>query len=153
MSKKIKLTQGKSAIVDNEDYGKLASHKWYALKSGRGYLYAVRDTRKGGKLKRFYMHREVINPKRGMFVDHSNHDGLDNRKGNLRICTNAENCRNQRASKSNATGLKGIHWHKRDMCWQAGIRTDGRNIYLGSFGGKKDAAYAYNVAAKKYFGE
>ncbi len=85
----IELTQGKRAIVDDEDYELIASRKWYAAKAGRGYFYAVRE--EGGR--RVSMHRAIAGYP-GKVVDHINGDTLDNRRSNLRAVSNAENVQN-----------------------------------------------------------
>lgn len=101
--KRIKLTQGKYAIVDNKDYDLLNQHKWYANKI-KGIWYACRGVRepkikKGvyGKVKRVLMHRVITGAKkRWDIVDHKNHNGLDNRNRNLKITTNSGNLLNHK---------------------------------------------------------
>lgn len=80
-------------------------------------------------------------------VDHINGDKLDNRVANLRLATNAENCRNRGAQSNNTSGHKGVGWHKRDRKWQAYIAVDGRQKCLGNFDTLDDAAAAYRAAA------
>ena len=87
MSKRIPLTQGKFAIVDDDDYEWLKQWKWCLSKSG----YAVRGTNCKPKQKIVFMHRQIMNVLLGMQVDHKNHTRLDNRKSNLRLCTGNDN--------------------------------------------------------------
>jgi hypothetical protein len=89
-----------------------------------------------------------------MFVDHVNHDTLDNRRSNLRLCTRIENGRNRRANVGpQSSEYKGVQWVKADRRWKAQICVDKRPITVGSFGSEIEAAVAYNAAATRYFGE
>lgn len=139
--KLIKLSQGKQAIVDDEDFEGLNKCGWYANKIDKNY-YAVRSY--GGKL----MHRIIIKAKKGEIIDHINCNSLDNRKSNLRICTNGENISNQ---KIKAGKFKGVFKNKNS--WVAGIRFNGRTLYLGAYKSPIFAALVYNGAARKYHGE
>ena len=147
--KEIKLTQGKVALVDDEDFEELNQFKWYAAKMTKGTFYAGRKKNN----KRAYLHREIMNPVAGMEVDHIDGDGLNCQRVNLRNCTHIQNTMNRRMSLTSTSGFKGVSWHKRDEVWQANIRVDRKLKYLGSFSMLEDAALAYNKAATKYFGE
>lgn len=87
------------------------------------------------------------------FVDHFNHNGLDNRRVNLRICTNSQNQMNRKPNKNSRSKFKGIRLHKRGQVWEARIMLDGKSLYLGGFKKEIDAARAYNKAALEIFGE
>ena len=87
--KLIPLTQGKFAIVDAEDYDRLSQYKWQAEKH-KTTFYAKRKS----KYKSIKMHREILKPSNGMICDHKNHNGLDNRRCNIRLCTHAQNQHN-----------------------------------------------------------
>ena len=150
MSKLIALTQGKFAIVDNEDFDELSKHKWNAC-SDRGNFYARRLQRKGIKRINIHMHREVINAPVGIEVDHKNGNGLDNQKCNLRLCTRFENTRNRHQKIKNQSGYKGVTPEGKK--WKSRIRVNGKEKYLGLFGSKKLAARIYDDAAREYFGE
>lgn len=153
MTKEITLTQNKIAIVDDEDYERLNQHKWCVVKAGNLH-YAVRNSPRGnGKQGTIRMHRELVNAKKGIQVDHRNGDGLDNSKENLRLATNQQNGFNQKkAHKNNKLGVKGVGWHKRAKKFQARIQINGKKIYLGCFTVLGDADSAYRIAEKKYFG-
>jgi hypothetical protein len=129
MPKEIQLTQGMSAIVDDEDYELLDQYYWFAMRDkvtnyAAGYLsrkpegHAVMAGRKrrpngrGGMAKRIPMHRFLLNAPDDMEVDHINGNGLDNRRCNLRLATRSENLANRRLFRNNKLGHKGIHYDK-----------------------------------------
>ena len=151
--KEIKLTQGKVAIVDDEDYEYLRQFKWCA-RNHRGYTwYAQRFSQTvNGKRRIILMHRYIMDTPDGMETDHINHNGLDNRRENLRICTCAENRRNNRIAENNTTGYKGVGYTT-DGYIRAQIRCNNKKHHLGHFKTVEAAAKAYNKAALKYHGE
>lgn len=151
--KEIQLTQGKVVLVDDENYERLNQVKWCALLS-RGKYYAVRGIYKKGKIKRIYMHREIINVPCGIYTDHINGDTLDNRKENLRLCTHQQNCFNRKnPHKDNRLGIKGVWWNKQNKKFRAQIQLNDKSIHLGYFNVIGDADSAYRKAEEKYFGE
>ena len=99
------------------------------------------------------MHRDIMNPSRKEQVDRINHDTLDNRRENLRICNSRENQGNEKISKNNISGFKGVSWRIDRKKWRAYISINRKQISLGHFDIKEEAAKAYNEAAKKYFKE
>lgn len=109
--KRIPLTQGRSAIVDDADYEALTAHSW-CLSNCSGICYAVRGCKIEGKHHTVLMHREIMEAPKGMLVDHINGDGLDNRRCNLRLVTDSQNHFNQRKRKkvtsSKQKGFTGI---------------------------------------------
>ena len=150
MTKEIKLTRGFSTIVDDDDFEWLSKSNWHCNANG----YAVRKaSKKFGRQKDIFMHREIIKTPDGMETDHINGNKLDNRKDNLRICTHAENGRNAKMRKDNTSGYKGVYFHKRDKHWVAQIDARKKQIFLGYFNTAQEAASAYDEAAKKMFGE
>lgn len=150
--RKIKLTQGKYAIVDDKDYFNLNKYNWHYAIYGKEKGYAKRNNpNKTPALLR--MHRVIINAKKGQEVDHINGNTLDNRKNNLRIVTRSQNMMNTGLRITNKSGFKGVSWDKRWNNWVANVWKDGKEIYVGCFKNKKEAAKAYNNAAIKHHGE
>jgi hypothetical protein len=135
--KYIELTQGKRAMVDDEDFEVLNKYKWYVEKKRGGQVYyAGRSNGVGND----YMHRVIKNVPNGMFTDHVNGNGLDNRKENLCICTNAENLRNRtRLPENNTSGTLGVTWVKTNNKWRAQAMRNYKNVHLGYFSDKKEA--------------
>ena len=148
MVKQIPLTQGKHALIDDEDYEKISGFSWYTHQTNRN-LYACSCI--NGKLTK--MQNFLMGKKKNMFWDHINRNGLDNRRCNLRLATKTENLRNSRKRKNASSKYKGVSFYKRDGVWQANIRVNKKLFYLGRFEKEIDAAKAYNDAAEQYFGE
>lgn len=143
----IPLTQGKNAIVDFEDYERImAMGKWHYTHKG----YASKRKDMNGHS---FMHRVIMNAPKNAQVDHIWGNRLDNRKENLRICTNSQNQYNSRIQKNNKSGYKGVSWHKKNKKWKAKIQLSGRDIHLGYFICPIEAAKAYNKSAIENYGE
>ena len=152
----IPLTQGKFALVDEADYADLIRHSWSANRNRSGYnghhdtFYAVRS--KPGQTIR--MHRQVMDAGPDQVVDHINHNGLDNRRCNLRLCSIAENARNTQGwRKRSSSRYKGVSYRRRSNKWRAAITYKRKQLSLGQFDSETDAARAYNEKARELFGE
>lgn len=146
MTKEIKLTQNRIALVDDEDYDEVIKYNWYYAKG-----YAVRRNYDGGADGTIYLHREIAKTPSDMFTDHINRNKLDNRKENLRICTKSQNRANIGHLHSNTSGYKGVFIS--NGRWRAQITVNKCRIELGYFDDPKSAAIAYDNAAKLYLGE
>lgn len=152
-TKLIPLTQGCFAIIDADDFERVSKYKWFALKNGRTFYAERNPTIAPGKQRMLPMHRFIIGAMDGQTVDHINHNGLDNRKCNLRICNSVQNRRNSiKMIKPTTSKYKGVCWHSRDRVWVAYIKTEDRNNHLGNFKKEVDAANAYNKAAIEFYG-
>jgi hypothetical protein len=148
--KEIPLTQGYEAIVDDDDYEDLVQFKWHIHKD-QWNIYASHYLPSGRGQES--MHRRILNAQRGQQVDHINHNGLDNRKENLRFCTNAQNQMNQKKHRNCGSKFRGIYWHKGDRAWRTHIKIEGKQRTIGHFKSELEAARAYDVKAKEAFGE
>lgn len=151
--KEIKLTQGYSAIVDDEDFEELSKYKWqYHLGYAKRGLY-IPEKRNNINLS---MHKQITSCPKGLVVHHINHNRLDNRKENLKICSVRDNHKSQKQPKEGrryTSKYQGVYKRKKTGSWTARIKVDYKNILLGDFKVEEQAAAAYNDAAKKYFGE
>jgi hypothetical protein len=152
--REIPLTKGKVAIVDDKDYEWLSQYNWCYSTGGtpphRGY--ASRGVFRGGKNTMTFMHREIMNTPKGMQTDHINGDPLDNRRENLRICNASQNKANVGLIRINTSGYKGVSWMKEKKKWRAFIG-GGKFHHIGLFVDPREAARAYDSAAKELFGE
>lgn len=89
----------------------------------------------------------------GMVIDYINHNGLDNRKCNLRICTNQENICNCEIPKNNKSGCKGVYWAKDKQKWTVQVTINNKTKYIGRYENLEDAIKARQEASKKYYGD
>jgi hypothetical protein len=155
--KQIPLTQGKFAIVDDNDFEYLSQWKWsYLSCSNGGYARRVIYVGKiDGKNKQecILMHRVINNTPDGFQTDHINENKLDNRRENLRTATCSQNQMNKGKQKNNTSGTRGIGWHKSVKAWAANIGIGGKSTHIGYFNTKKDAEIAYKNVAQFLYGE
>ena len=144
MTKEIVLSKGKVALVDDGDYEMLVATglRWCI---NDGYAFNRRLGR---------MHRHLLKPPVGVMIDHINGDKLDNRRENLRLCTNSQNQANRKVTRG-VSKFKGVGWQKTAWGghWFAKITVQGKVINIGSYLTDLDAAKAYNDAAVLHFGE
>lgn len=144
-------------FFDDDDYDLIRKYRWMIAKGKKGVFYARGYIGKkqggGGVFEKTRMHRLIMNCPDNLQVDHINGNGLDNRRINLRIATNAENCRNKKPHADSLTGYKGITFIKKKKLFYARIRVDGKLKSLGRSKDLKSAVIRYNNAALKYFGE
>jgi hypothetical protein len=146
MTRKIPLTRGKFALVDDTDYAFLTQWKWHCSAKG----YAVRnqwnpDTR---KTQTIFMHKLIMNAPRGQIVDHINRDKLDNRRENLRFATRSQNARNRSSSRN---GYKGVS-PRDNGNYSASIDVDGQTFQLGTYADEETAARVYDAASEQFHG-
>lgn len=140
---------GMFAIIDEADAELVSQFVWIpSLCDGKWYVQAWDKSRK----RHIYLHRFLTGARRRRRVDHVNHDGLDNRRENLRVCSNAQNMWNRKGpQRNNRSGYIGVY-RKRSK-WSACICTNGKTRYLGVYETPEEAARVRDAAAKKYHGQ
>jgi hypothetical protein len=151
MTRLIRLSETKSALVDADRYDELANYRWKSRPhrtrpEKNGYVYCYSGNRT------IYLHRLVMGEPVGR-VDHRNGDPFDNRRDNLRIATQTQNLGNMALSTRNRSGYKGVSFDKRKRKWRATLLFEGKHHHLGYFSEPRDAAMRYDEAARQQFGE
>jgi hypothetical protein len=153
MTREIQLTRGLVALVDDEDFERLNQYKWQATKARRTF-YAVRTERVDGCRRTVAMHCVLAPAPVGLEVDHRDHDGLNNTRANLRVCTRAQNAANQlRKAEGDSSEYKGVSWDTEKQAWLVSIKQNNAGRYVGRFDDEVTAALAYDEAARTAFGE
>ncbi len=136
--KKILLTKGLCAIIDDEDFERVNQLKWCATECGNKF-YALNNY-----LTRKYMHHFILGSKK--LVDHIDGDGLNNCRSNIRFATKSQNAANSKKPV-------GFFWNNLNKNWRVRITVEGKAIEVGSFQTKDDAKRAYIEAKRFFFGE
>lgn len=142
--REIPLTQGRIALVDDEDFDLVNQFRWRWMPpvpkhAGVGYA--------GTKSAPVIMMHHLV---AGQSVDHRDRNGLNNQRANLRRCTGSQNAANRQFPLTDS-GYRGVRQH--GAGWRARIRVNYKGIHLGSFATPEEAAIVYNQAATHYFGE
>lgn len=151
--KRIPLSQGQFALVDDKDFERLSKFKWHAHWDGYNF-YAIRTFRiSKNKQGRVRMHQELFECPEGMIPDHKDGDGLNNQRENLRPATYQQNNRNRRKKARATSRFKGVSWRSDVGKWRVIITLSGKLKSLGSFLTERKAARAYDEAARRLFGE
>lgn len=153
--KEIQLTQGKVALVDDEDYERVTgAGKWYAAKNSNGKGWYAQRVSGPKPRKTIQLHRFLLNEPI-QEVDHRNGDGLDCRRRNLRIAGIVGNRQNRGKRSTNTSGFKGVFFQAGK--WRArlglGPRGSVTRLSLGMFDTREGAARAYDAAAREHHGE
>ena len=140
----IQTVKGEIIIIDISDVDKCKEHSWSI--DSKGYPSS------GGKgLRTTRLHRFLLQPPKGMQVDHINHNKLDNRRCNLRIVTNQQNHFNRPLNSNNSSGVKGVYWNKQCQKWCSQITINGKTISGGLFNNLNDAILKRIELENKYF--
>jgi hypothetical protein len=143
--------KGYDVIIDDDMAPLVLARKWHISRHKNGIYFASAVYTKNGRSYEIRLHRLIACAVDGLFVDHINGNTLDNRRENLRVCTNAENTRNQSDRHRNKTGYKGVVKVKNK--YKAKIMFEGRGIHLGYFNTPEEASLIYEKKAKELFGE
>jgi hypothetical protein len=146
--KHIELNNGKVALIDDDDYDRVSALKWKEVGG-----YAAHGYKKNGKAHTVYMHRMITSAPLGMKVDHINHDALDNRKSNLRVCTHSQNHMNRVKLSGTSSLYKGVTWNKALRKWKAYISYQGKFRHIGYFDNEIHAAISYDLWSHDLFGQ
>lgn len=132
-------------FIDEEDFDKVKEIRWHI--NCNGYVTGSRCN------KKIRMHRLLLDAKIGEYVDHINHNKSDNRKRNLRKCTNQQNAFNSKIKKNNKSGITGVYWNNKDKRWCAEIKINYKKKYLGASKNIEDVIALRKEAERMYFGE
>lgn len=124
--------------IDKSDLEGIKDYRWWL--DSNGYVTTKTNS------KKVRLHRLLMNTPENFVTDHINHNILDNRKQNLRIVTQSQNCMNRK-------DVKGYYWRKNINKWQVLIKINQKGIRLGCFKKEKDAIQARKNAEQQYFGE
>lgn len=150
----LKLTNiDKHTMIDNEDFEKVNQFKWYVSKQG----YVIHNQHYTKNHKRIYvsirLNRFIMNAPKGKVIDHINHDLLDNRKQNLRICGQTENLMNTGLRKDNKSGYRGIFWRKDKNKYLVYLYKNNKKVYGHYFKTLEGAILARKLVERIYFKE
>lgn len=141
-------------LIDGSDYDKIKKYNWFCFyhkKLKKFYIHARRFH--NGKITSLRLHRFIMDTPDDLVVDHINGDTLDNRKINLRNCTQSENCRNSIKKKTGKSNYKGVSLKKENLQYVANIFYNGKQKHIGYYDSEDKAAIAYNEMALFCFGE
>lgn len=130
-----------TVVIDSEDTHIL--QQWTSMymqqKNGYAVVYRPDGSNKG---ERKYLHALICPCPTGKVVDHIDRDKHNNRKENLRVVTQAENCTNRGLNKNNKSGVKGVSWFARDNLWEAGVKVNYKRVYIGRYKSIQEAEAA-----------
>lgn len=149
--KVIPLSDGRTTTIDDYDYETLSKHNWFAW-AGRHTTYAVAAVRGMGNVRMHRLILGLLGKDRRIIVDHRDGNGLNNTRGNLRICTISGNLHGVMRGPRGKSGYRGVSWHKATGKWAARISLGGKRLNIGLFNSEIDAAYAYDVAKLRLLG-
>lgn len=138
--------KGVSFYIDVEDYEKVKNYVWY--ENSEGYITTNKKENKTISMQRFLM-----NPSENLQVDHIDRKEKNNRRNNLRICTNAVNAKNRGIYENNKSGYIGVWLHEKTNKWKSYITVDGKRIHLGTYINIDEAVKVRQEAEEIYFGE
>jgi hypothetical protein len=150
--KEIRLSQGKIALVDDEDFDYINQWKWYARK-GRKTFYAARKEKGTNARTTIHMHQVVSKVSNNVQIDHRDTNGLNNQKYNLRVVNHRQNQYNTDKPRHNTSGYKGISWDKFRNNYRVYLTVKGKFKNIGNTKSLQTATKMYNKAATQHYGE
>lgn len=149
----IPLTQGKVAHIDPEDWPLVSRYSWHAKLENGGLWYAATSIRDGAKKRTLKMHDLILGVGPGEMADHRDGSAtLDNRRSNLRVCSNAQNQQNT-GGRGGSSPFKGVSWSARKRKWLVQFRCHGQYHFVGYFANEEEAARAYDATILPLAGE
>lgn len=140
------------SIIDSIDSTRVLFYRWHKfVRKSKAYstIYAATNIAS----HKVFLHRFIIEPSAHVKVDHKNHNGLDNRRANLRLSDSSQNNANSRLRFNNTSGFKGVSWRKRDNSWRVVVLWRNKPIHVGQFKDIIEAALAYDAKARELHGE
>ena len=153
MSKPFALSNGAIVLIDDDDYERMLDYNWHDGKSHGGVYPYANVSKGGGKYKKVFLHRFILNAPSNRFVDHANGNPYDARKENLRLCTQAQNGQNKGLSAANTSGHKGVCWDASKQKWAVQIVVNGKRAYMKRFDTFEEAVEAHEREIVKIHGE
>lgn len=152
MVREIPLSQGKIALVDDEDFDRVNQFKWCAAATSSSRTwYAMRGDYTGSKPRTIYLHRFILDAPSDMDVDHINHNGLDCRRENMRLATTSQNCCNRRKNVGSKFRFKGIQARRNRFAVR--VPFDGRLVHFRTYATQEEAARIYDAVVARLRGE
>jgi hypothetical protein len=146
----IPLSQGQTALVDDQDYPLVSEFRWcYKPERGGRQGYAVRHRKVDGTDRLCCPHREIMQPPAGREVIFLNHDRLDCRRVNLKVVTKEEACRHHRVRSDSKSGVKGVRYNPESDSWSAYVYRHGHCYHVGTYYSKEQAVAAYEAELMK----
>lgn len=141
--------------VDRKDLAKLSKHKWRITYGASGRPRVVTSVRTETGVRNITLGAFLMKPPEGKQVYARRfNEGLDYRRDNLVVCTLKERQRLLPKNRKDASSVyRGVSYSKSSRTWRAGIEVDGVSINLGNYANEREAAQAYNRAARKHFGK
>jgi hypothetical protein len=153
MSIEVELSNGGTAIVDDNDYDLVKGRSWYPG-GGKEKKYAMSYVKnEAGELINISMHKLILGYDGPLEIDHRNGNGFDNTRLNLRIATRQQNASNLSRKVTCKSKYKGVVYRKDAKLWRATLTKNWKQISLGYYKTEEEAAVAYNAGALKHFGE
>ncbi len=138
-------------IIDKEDYDLVKNYQWHIENSRRDLQYGQTTIRGVTPIKTMRIHRMLMPD--SIQIDHINHNGLDNRRCNLRACNNRENNCNKNFQMNSKSGYTGIRYNEKVGSYYVRIMVHKKEISLGHYKTLEEALEARKQGEIRYFGD